>query len=223
MHPPQVKSHRFIIGLAAVLLGVLAVLVKGGYLVGVDRSVSAWLFEIKTPVIDLVASNITFFGSSPWMIAIVVAMAVYWKKVNRLDQLKLFLQGWLTGLGIQILLRYSVAQWRPDTIALEFPLSLIGRYEYAGFPSGHVFRSSFLFGWWFQSLQLRKTDWASICAGLCIVMIVSVGLTRMYLDRHWMTDVIGSWLLATTMLTWITMRRTMHTQMATSVSDKVAG
>lgn len=211
------KRYRIIIVLAVLFLGVLALIVKAGFLVGVDHSVSAQVLAIKTPFIDSIAQSVTFFGSSPWMIAMAIAMAIYWKRINRLDLLKLFLQGWFIGLGIQILLRYSIAQWRPDTVALEFPLSFIDRYEFAGFPSGHVFRSSFLFGWWYQSLRLRKMSWASMCTAFCIAMILGVGFTRIYLNRHWMSDVLGSWLLATIMLIWVGMRRAMRANSTAAV------
>jgi len=198
---PQ-RPYRLVIACGLILLSILALAVKGGHLAGLDQRVTERIAVLQSPAVDKIARTVTFFGSSPWMIGIVAVMGTYWIRCGRRDKLKLFLQGWLTGLTFQILLRYGVAQWRPDSV-LDFPLSFVDRYEFAGFPSGHVFRSSFLFGWWFTSLRANGSGWAKALSMFCVAALIGVGLTRIYLNRHWMTDVFGSWLLAIIMLTWV--------------------
>jgi membrane-associated phospholipid phosphatase len=46
-------------------------------------------------------------------------------------------------------------------------------------------------------MMRRRGGWAA--AG-CAALILLVGATRVYLDRHWMTDVVGAWMLAGTAL-----------------------
>lgn len=173
-----------------------SVAVKAGLLRPLDRDVTALVVEQHNEVRDAVARFVTFFGSSTWFLAVLALLIAYWVRRNRTDRLKVFLCGWLGGLGIQWLLRLTVAQWRPDTGVLPDPLSFWQRYDLAGYTTGHGFRAAFLFGWFFRESLKAGRSWSVPAATLSMAVLISVGLTRIYLQRHWLTDVVGAWLLA---------------------------
>lgn len=79
---------------------------------------------------------------------------------------------------------------------MPLPLTLATRYELAGFTSGHGFRSAFLCGWWRQVLLRHHTWWGTAGVLGCNALIFLIGATRIYLHRHWLTDVLGAWLVA---------------------------
>jgi membrane-associated phospholipid phosphatase len=97
---------------------------------------------------------------------------------------------------MEVTLRLSIPHWRPDTLTLPASMDLVTRFELAGFPSGHAFRSAFVFGWLGDELKTVHAGWARLGRLLCVVMIVLVGFSRLYLNRHWASDVLGSWLVA---------------------------
>ena len=189
-------SRALWVGVA--LLGLLSVAVKGGVLSAMDRDVSAWVETVRTPAGDAAARALTFFGSTPWTLAAVAVMGTWWWRSRR-RTLAAFLSAGAVGLAIQACLRLLVGQWRPDVELASAPMDLAARYDMAGFTSGHGFRSAFLFGWWGRVLWGRAW-WATAGALGCGLVILAVGATRVYLRRHWATDVLGAWLVALVVL-----------------------
>lgn len=176
----------------ALLTGCLAVAVKAGWLLGLDRHAASWMEAIRGPWLDQAAAAVTFFGSSPWTLAIGGGMAAWWCAHQRSHQACIFIGAWGVGLALQTILRLWVGQWRPDTMLPPSP-DLLARYELAGFTSGHAFRSALLYGWWIQALRSRRTRWTAAAAVGCALLIALVGASRLYLRRHWLTDVVGAW------------------------------
>ncbi|MGO4172126.1 phosphatase PAP2 family protein [Bosea sp. TAF32] len=88
-------------------------------------------------------------------------------------------------------LKIAIGRQRPDIVshaALTFT---------ASFPSGHAFLSAvtLLSIAGFVGLASRRHDIKRLCFALAWVMIVLIGLSRIYLGVHWPTDVIGGWCL----------------------------
>jgi undecaprenyl-diphosphatase len=184
----------------AVLLVGLALLVKRGSLAAFDRSATQWLEAGRTPALDECAAAITLFGSSPWAVVVVALMVGWWWRSGQGKIAAGLCLAGCCGLLAQAALRFWVAQWRPDAVVPE-AMNLFMRYELAGFTSGHAFRSAFLYGWWADRLwQDRARPWAFVGAIGCWLLILLVGLSRVYLHRHWCTDVVGAWLIAMTAL-----------------------
>ena len=73
-------------------------------------------------------------------------------------------------------------------------LQLVTETNYS-FPSGHSM--SAMVGYGFFIIQLRKSDlkYKKIWIGLCMVMIVLIGLSRIYLGVHYFSDVLGGYLI----------------------------
>lgn len=183
---------------AALLVG-LALTVKSGSLIWFDRSFAQWMEAIRTPGLDVAARTITFFGSSPWTLSVVTAAGLWWLTRRQHMALLLFVGAGMCGLALHVLLRVWVAQWRPDAVVPD-SLNLVSAFDLAGFPSGHAFRSAFLYGWWAETLGRRARRWATAGVVGCGLLIFLVGASRVYVHRHWATDVVGGWLLALTTL-----------------------
>jgi membrane-associated phospholipid phosphatase len=70
------------------------------------------------------------------------------------------------------------------------------------FPSGHVSNAVVLYG----VIAMLAVSHRRIITALAVFVSVTVGLSTIYLDTHWMTDVLGGWLagaLVLIVLPWV--------------------
>ena len=91
------------------------------------------------------------------------------------------------------------------------PLSeAVPPFEYAfSFPSGHTLNSTVIAGVVAYLLLRRlRTMWARVLTVvLAVVWAVVMGLSRIFLGHHWLTDVVFAWLLG---LAWLALIITAH-------------
>ena len=64
------------------------------------------------------------------------------------------------------------------------------------YPSGHVSNAVVLFG----ILAMMSMNHKRLMAWVAVFVAVSVGLVTIYLQTHWLTDVVGGWLAGTLVL-----------------------
>ena len=192
----------------ALALGVLSYLVAQGALVPLDMQVAGWMAAVRSPALDGSMQTLTWFGGSTWTaLGLLGLSAPAWRR-GGWAAVRMIWLAFLLGAVVEVILRLSVAQWRPDMTALPPTMDAVTRFELAGFPSGHAFRSAFIFGW--LAVEARGRPRAGWWRALCLVMTALVGFTRVYLNRHWATDVAGAWLVVLTtraMVYWWEERR----------------
>lgn len=83
-------------------------------------------------------------------------------------------------------------------------------YEYAfSFPSGHALNSTVIAGMVAYLVARRLRSWwaRGLCAAAAVAWSVAMGLSRVFLGHHWLTDVIFAWLLG---LAWLALLITAH-------------
>ena len=189
---PDIAPARLSVWLAAAILAAAAV-VKTGWVADLDAALTDWMLARVSPALDAAAQTVTFFGSNVCVLGAMAAWSLWELRQGERRLPVLLWTAWAAGALVQVLLRYAVAQWRPDSGGMPEPSSLFERYELAGFTSGHGYRAAFLFG--AAALASMRQGWGWAAVG-CALLIAGVGATRVYLIRHWMTDVLGSWLVA---------------------------
>jgi undecaprenyl-diphosphatase len=92
-------------------------------------------------------------------------------------------------LPISTLLKQILHRARPTTYVVHF----IHSYS---FPSGHAYATMVGYGLlaWVAARHL-PAPWSWIAAILLILLILLVGVSRVYLGAHYPSDVVGGWLL----------------------------
>lgn len=107
----------------------------------------------------------------------------------------------LTGIGL--FFKTFIARPRPDSnIIIQ-----LGHYSRPdSFPSGHVLHFLGLYGFLFYLLYVgyQRTLLGRILMILCIILIILIGFSRIYLGAHWFSDTLGSYLIGTAWLYFMT-------------------
>ncbi|MFE0100752.1 phosphatase PAP2 family protein [Streptomyces sp. NPDC059009] len=128
----------------------------------------------------------------PWTMRALCAVAVVWLAVRRDGWLALWVAGTCAvGTALQQGLKAAVDRPRPV-----WP-DPVDSAHYAAFPSGHAMTATVVCGlllWLLRRYGAGPLLWRTAVA-LAVLSVVGVGLTRVWLGVHWMSDVVEGWLL----------------------------
>ena len=185
-------------GLAGlVLVSALAILVglelAGEVMNSSDSAVLSWMVDHRGDRLTSVAIAVTNTGASPLLFPLVAVtgLVIRWRTGlwwPGLAALGVGVVGVLSRLGLSIV----VGDARPPRVDWLVP---VGGFS---FPSGHAATSALVAGtlaWLLSRLVPWRPARVVIAAGFGVWALL-VGLSRLYLGVHWVSDVLGSWLLA---------------------------
>ncbi|MEQ4304108.1 phosphatase PAP2 family protein [Plantactinospora sp. B6F1] len=197
-------AERSLAGLALVAgtgvgFGVLLLLVRvhWGPLYRADHETAAWFNELVSANDGLVTvlRAVTSLGGRPIMIWL-VTIAVVGLLIRRQGRLAVYLI--VTGLGALVLdpsLKELVGRLRP---VVDIPVASAPGNS---FPSGHALGSMVAYGaLLLVFLPAMRPRWRRLATGLVIAVVVAVGVTRIALGVHYLSDVLAGWLLG---LAWL--------------------
>ena len=170
-----------------------------------DEPVLELAIRLRTPQNVALAQFITNLGGTIGLtiltIVIVVVMTVRWRSRTPVLLLSIGTAGSLlmTAVGKQL-----VGRVRPPVADAVPP------YETSpAFPSGHALNNTVVACLIAYLLLLHLTSllWRIVSMALAVIWFVTIGLTRVFLGYHWLTDVMAGWLLG---LAWTAMVITCH-------------
>ena len=129
-------------------------------------------------------------ASSVMAVLTIIATASLWfKKLKR--ESVIFFAGFFSTLTIVAILKSVVARIRPEGAILFHETS-------GSFPSAHAALSLFFFGFLGYLLASKTKNQLYIIAALAISAIID--FSRIYLNVHWASDVLGGFLLSAAIL-----------------------
>lgn len=155
----------------------------------IDRIVRLWLTDISHPIVDQFFGWITQLGSpTAFTLGSIVSMLIFLWMRRGLQGLVLnlcLLTSWAVMNGLKELFGRSRPPGEHLTYAAGF-----------SFPSGHAMVSMAFYGFlayllW-TNLPGRCGKW---CSSLLIVLIILIGISRVYLNVHFASDVLAGFLL----------------------------
>jgi undecaprenyl-diphosphatase len=155
----------------------------------VDAAAHALVIPLQSNFSVDVFLAITNFGSTTGIIVgMLVVAALFLHRPDVVTRLVIALLGSTVSEGY---LKTLIARARPETLP---GLTRIASYS---FPSGHSTESMVLYGFLALLLYVHATrrleKWLAILFPLLIILLV--GLSRMVLDYHYVSDVLGGYLL----------------------------
>lgn len=195
---PRARRARIVLAAALVALAGLIAVEVTDLAQAVDGYVLDLMVSHRTSSWTDAAKVVTRSGASPFaypvavLAALVVGLRTGRWRVALVAPVVLVL-----GVLSRLLLSFAVRDVRPSPALRLVPVAGFS------FPSGHAAASALLAGaliWLVAHAGAPRPLRIALYAVLGLWALL-VGVTRLYLGVHWISDVVGSWLLATAWLT----------------------
>ena len=176
------KPRRLLSGALVSLVGYLALAVFAAQqqLFALDYGTRAWVQLLRYEAMRLPMELVTSLGDDVGLIAMIaIAIPILWRVSRRWA---LALPVLMAGAGaLQWLAKVAAGRARPDQAPW-------------GFPSGHVLSLVVFFGlmiYLIATAARRRRRWRVLASLVAAAPVVVVAFSRLYLDRHWLSDLVG--------------------------------
>jgi undecaprenyl-diphosphatase len=179
---------------AGVLFGVLLLLVRLHFtpLSTFDKGVADGLNArvADHPGLVAILNQISAFGGRPFLIPLVVVAGI-WLLVRKRQRLALYLAVAFAGdLLLDPAVKAAVGRLRP--VLADPVLHAPGN----SFPSGHALASMVVYGALILIfLPALRGRWRWVVVTVAGLLVLAIGVSRVALGAHYVTDVLGGWLL----------------------------
>lgn len=213
LRPQGAYGLSFTAGVACLSLAVIAFAGVTQDVVGheelalLDRPVTAFVAHARTPWMTASAQAITLLGSAPVMAGLIVCAGILLRiRTGNWRPLLLLAVVSAGAAGLDVVAKAVVARPRPPAV---FAIATAPGYA---FPSGHTVQAAaygclaYLIARTLRSWQVKTAVWSA-----ALILAALIGLSRVYLGVHWLTDVLGGWALATA---WLAFALTITTTVA---------
>lgn len=152
-----------------------------------DEAVLLWINQFTNPVLDQVMLTVTRLGD-PYIVVPLTCIGFFWFWWQwRWRVAVIFGVNCLGGAVLSNGLKLFFSKSRPELWA-----QLITETSYS-FPSGHALGSMVLYGFSAFLLAQKFAAYKRLIYGLAILLISSIGFSRIYLGVHWPTDVLAGY------------------------------
>ncbi len=199
------RTPQKLIALAAVLLVVffataLTLLSHGAsyaMLVNFDRRVDAFFVPFRSsPDSARFMLALTYLANPEMIIAFQACLLAIVVIVHRKRIAGLFLGGIILGEVAALFFKDLLARSRPAETVFA-----VARHGYS-FPSGHALLGTLFYGCiCFFSIHILRRKWLKVLVAIFFIAVIFlIGLSRVFLEVHWATDVIGGWVLGASLL-----------------------
>jgi membrane-associated phospholipid phosphatase len=163
----------------------------------VDLGATRWIQQFKNPAFAALMYWVSWFGYAPQNLIMPLVVAAPFA-VRRLWAEALWVLGSQFASVVVLVLKDVVHRARPsaELVGVLTPLTD------PGFPSGHVVQYTTLFGVTFFLVYVLVAQSMLRTAALILlaIPIVLVGLSRLYLGQHWLSDVLGGYAVSVLLL-----------------------
>lgn len=203
-HWPRQRRRFALAVVAVVLLGLpfiwLATEVRQtGDLDRWDKSIAQQVFDVRSayPFVADVSTYLSHLGAPVLFWILVGGMCIYLRRSRKQKLLAFLLTSTIGGSLLNTAVKISVDRPRPS---YKDPAAFLFQ-EGRSFPSGHAMSSTIAYGALvivlLPSIPRSRKKWAFL--GVCVLVLL-VGLGRLGLGVHYVSDVIGGYTLG---LAWL--------------------
>jgi membrane-associated phospholipid phosphatase len=183
-----------IAALTAAFVAVLVAVTRADGILGIDHDVAAFVARHREPWLTSAFKVVTWLGSTAVLVPVALVAGGWLRRTGGSWRPLVILAATLAGaFGFSQLVKHLVGRARPDD-------RLVHAIGYA-FPSGHATFAAA--GWLALAILLAgvRPHRRRALVAAALVVIAIVGASRVYLQVHWTTDVLGGWALGALWLT----------------------
>jgi len=189
------KNKKIIIICSLILMFIAntIVVLSGGYQ-DIDTIIRNTVMLYSSETVSKAMHVITFFGSTYWIVALCALIFVFLlfkkKRSNAYSIASVLIFSTVVNNVIKLIIRRP----RPEYIS-------VVEHSFS-YPSGHTMAAATLYG--FIIYLISKSDilkkYKLIYSGVLALLIILVGLSRIYLGAHFFSDVFGGMIVSATVL-----------------------
>lgn len=195
--PDRQQAPRLaLLGLALLLPGLaLAVVIAatGTWMNDRDLGANTWFRNVgeSSEVLNQISTWLSWIGAGERTLQVVIVVAALLVMARRWQWAVFLVVSSQTGALVSTAIKHTVGRDRPQWG--DFDASQLT----SSFPSGHTFAG--ITAWVAMgiiALYVFPRRWSTVVAVVPIAIGIANGPSRLILARHWVTDVLGAWLLA---------------------------
>jgi len=185
--------------LLAISFVTLSVLAKYNPYFPLDLTITRMIQQISFPLFSDFMELVSVSGDVEWgMISVALFMILAFLIKRKYDALFMLVSVAGTSI-IGMVMKLVVGRPRPpEELLLNYP----GYLKDSSFPSGHVLFYTGLYGFLlflFYS-HVKNTVLRNVLIIICFLLLILIGISRIYLGAHWFSDTLGSYLVGTVWL-----------------------
>lgn len=184
------KQWKLLLCLFLLLINMFIILFRLFTSTNIDGIVSHYATLIATSSLYHVAFSVTKLGSSPFLIPFTLVSATVLIILYRhVKQAIIILGATLSAYGLNELIKLIIKRERPSILATAHATGY-------SFPSGHAMISLVFYGLLLYYINKKISNKViKICTSfLFIILIVSLGMSRIILNVHYISDVLSGFL-----------------------------
>ncbi|MDR7240564.1 phosphatase PAP2 family protein [Neobacillus drentensis] len=190
----NLKTHlliAFIISLVCVVgFALTSLFISDHKIIDFDRNIIAAIQGLESPLLTKVMKFFTFIGSTPVVIVLIILLIIFlYKVLNHRLELILLISAIIGSAVLNQILKQIFHRIRPNFHRL---IDISGY----SFPSGHAMNAFTVYV--IISFLLWRhipSKWGrSLLICISTVMILAIGISRIYLGVHYPSDIIGGYL-----------------------------
>jgi len=204
--PAPVRRYRAVLFLVVLLIitaafAVLTFLVKTTPSFPLDLQITTGLQSIHNPVFGGLMVAVSWPGFLPQSAIITGAIIVLILGFGLQWEALVALMAALLSTGLNLLVKGLIQRPRPPALLVHV-IATLSDYS---FPSGHVMFYTSFFGFIvFLAFTLLKPSWKrNLLLAFFGLLVLLIGISRIYTGEHWASDVLGAYLLGSLTLVGI--------------------
>ena len=152
-----------------------------------DKQLLLALRQLHTPLLDIVMLGFTYIGEPITLLALCGGLSIWLLKLGERSQATILVIAGTGAVVLNNLLKILFGRARP---LLWERVVDVGRYS---FPSGHAMISFVVLGMIGYLLTAKFPQWRRRISSLTLILVLGIGLSRLYLGVHWPTDILAGY------------------------------